>query len=70
MEQIVAERPFDQWKTLTAPGAPAEAYIDAFYKELTAKSDSLFGAAKIYGRKKGISRESDLHPCEPPSKLL
>lgn len=37
MERIVAENRFDQWKTLTAPGVPTEAYIDIFYKELAAR---------------------------------
>ena len=36
-EQLVAEKPFEKWKALIAPGAPTDAYVGRFYRELTAK---------------------------------
>jgi glyoxylase-like metal-dependent hydrolase (beta-lactamase superfamily II) len=36
-EQISAEKPFEKWKTRLAIGVPTDAYVDRFYRELTAK---------------------------------
>lgn len=35
MEQLVAEKPFEQWKDLVAFFVPTDAYVGRFYRELT-----------------------------------
>ncbi|HMN44492.1 MAG TPA: MBL fold metallo-hydrolase [Povalibacter sp.] len=37
MEQLVAEKPFEKWQALIAPGAPTDAYVGRFYRDLTAQ---------------------------------